>query len=81
MSRNSPEAAHNVPQFGVVRPISPHQPRREGRDLCEAHADIRLKGAYIDEQLDGARFWTPKHDKTCVERSVSNGMMPAWADS
>src|SRR5215211_843676 len=20
-----------------------------------------------------ARFWTPKHDKTCVERSVSNG--------
>ena len=54
ISASSSEAAHNVPQFGVVRPISPRQPRREGRDLCEAHADIRLKGAYIDEQLDGA---------------------------
>jgi hypothetical protein len=36
-----------------------------------AHTNIRLTGKYIDEQLI-ARFWTPKHDMTCAERTVSN---------
>ena len=70
MSRNSASSVQYRPASRVVRAV--------------IYARLmRISGSRARTSMSNwmARFWTPKHDKTCVERSVSNGMMPAWADS